>query len=171
MTQLAARAGGRFGIGRVLRGRKPGRLHHIQAQGKCASRRRGALIRPAPANGTATVSRTASIAFGSCTCCARAWVLPHFRCSSRPGDQGKALRCRALPTSRTAPVSNRQQARNRPRTSFALNEITVLVLLHLHRKCGRTGIWPQNRASPLVLAVSLAQLDLVVGRALLGSLH
>src|SRR3954464_805234 len=72
MTQLAARAGGRFGIGRVLRGRKPGRLHHAQAQGKCASRRRGALIRPAPANGTATVSRTASIAFGSCTCCGRA---------------------------------------------------------------------------------------------------
>src|SRR3954467_7838404 len=65
-------------------------------------------------------------------------VLPHFRCSSRPGDQGKALRCLALPTSRTAPVSNRQQARNRPRTSFSLNEITVLVLLYLHRKCGRT---------------------------------
>src|SRR4051812_10086970 len=65
-------------------------------------------------------------------------VLPHFRCSSRPGDQGKALRCLALPTSRTAPVSNRQQARNRPRTSFALNGITVLVLLYLHRKCGRT---------------------------------
>src|SRR3954447_20589349 len=55
------------------------------------------------------------------------WVLPHFRCSSRPGDQGKALRCFALPTSRTAPVSNRQQARNRPRTSLSLNEITVLV--------------------------------------------
>src|SRR4051794_15602246 len=67
-------------------------------------------------------------------------VLPHFRCSSRPGDQGKALRCLALPTSRTAPVSNRQQARNRPRISFSLNGITALVLLHLHRKCGRTKV-------------------------------
>src|SRR4051794_11941473 len=66
-------------------------------------------------------------------------VLPHFRCSSRPRDQGKALRCLALPTSRTALVSNRQQARNRPRTSFSLNGITVLVLLYLHRKCGRTS--------------------------------
>src|SRR3954453_17542569 len=74
-------------------------------------------------------------------------VLPHFRCSSRPGDQGKALRCLALPTSRTAPVSNRQQARNRPRTSFSLNEITVLVLLYLHRKCGRTHIDPIHVAA------------------------
>src|SRR4051794_34896146 len=72
-------------------------------------------------------------------------VLPHFRCSSRPRDQGKALRCLALPTSRTALVSNRQQARNRPRTSFSLNGITVLVLLYLHRKCGRT----QNLAEAL----------------------
>src|SRR4051794_26601011 len=79
MTQLAARAGGRFGIGRVLRGRKPGRLHHAQAQGKGASRRRGALIRPAPANGTATVSRTASIAFGSCRRSATASALQHRR--------------------------------------------------------------------------------------------
>src|SRR3954462_12027503 len=81
-------------------------------------------------------------------------VLPHFRCSSRPGDQGKALRCLALPTSRTALVSNRQQARNRPRTSFSLNGITVLVLLYLHRKCGRTEKLAKAAIEPGATVVS-----------------
>src|SRR4051812_39899663 len=104
MTQLAARAGGRFGSGRVLRGRKPGRLHHIQAQGKCASRRRGALIRPAPANGTATVKRTASIAFGSCRPCATASV------PSTLGPRGPDRRRAAAQERRPSPGRGRAGA-------------------------------------------------------------
>src|SRR5690349_9873079 len=68
MVQLApVPAWGRVGIGQDLARGKPGQVQHACAQGKCASRRRGPLRHPAPANGTATVKRTAPIAFGSCT--------------------------------------------------------------------------------------------------------
>src|SRR3954451_8671725 len=67
MVQLApVPAWGRVGIGQDLARGKPGQVQHARAQGKCASRRRGPLRHPAPANGTATVKRTAPIAFGSC---------------------------------------------------------------------------------------------------------
>src|SRR3954451_24214088 len=54
--------------------------------------------------------------------------------------QGKALRCLAFADSYTAPITNRQQARSRPRTSFFFNRITALARLQLHRKCGRTEV-------------------------------
>src|SRR4051794_7892399 len=115
-------------------GRREGQAGGERHPDGAEARRRYPAGRPPPA-----VHRRRASAVGA----ERILVLPHFRCSSRPGDQGKALRCLALLTSRTAPVSNRQQARNRPRTSFALNGITVLVLLYLHRKCGRTRILPK----------------------------
>src|SRR4051795_13537725 len=63
------------------------------------------------------------------------------------GDQGKALRCLAFADSYTAPITNRQQARSRPRTSFFSNRITALARLQLHRKFGRTQI-PIKFTSP-----------------------
>ena len=41
------------------------------------------LVRPAPANGTATVKRTASIAFGPCTSIATFWPTRRTRCTRR----------------------------------------------------------------------------------------
>src|SRR3954466_8890291 len=67
MVQLASvPAGGRGGIGQDLARGKPDQVRHAEPQGKCASRRRGPRRHPAPANGTATVKRTAPIAFGYC---------------------------------------------------------------------------------------------------------
>src|SRR3954451_12908207 len=46
--------------------------------------------------------------------------------------------CLAFADSYAAPITNWQQARSRPRTSFIFNRITALVRFRLHRKCGRT---------------------------------
>src|SRR4051794_37219062 len=61
-----------------------------------------------------------------------------FGAAHARGDQGKALRCLAFADSYAAPITNWQQARSRPRTSFIFNRITALVRFRLHRKCGRT---------------------------------
>ena len=65
----------------------------LKPRDKCASRRRGPLSRPAPANGTATAKRTAPIAFGSCTPCGR----PTWLCVCGPGGR----RCRRVSTAGT----------------------------------------------------------------------